>query len=81
MRIRRSPPLGTGLASSTLMKDASSLVSVSTSPEPLASLPLTRLQRSSLPVARSTTRSSVATDPSRIGLKKKRASGTLVVTS
>ena len=67
MRMRASPPVGTGRASSTRMYRPSRLAFAR--PESRASWPLTSWNLSGAPVMRSITDSSVATLPNRIGLK------------
>src|SRR4051794_30714889 len=81
MRIRVSPPFGTGPGKWILMNSALSEVSAGTSPVAFASLPFTVSNFSSLPVLRSITRSFVATEPGRIGLKKNCAPSRVAVTS
>src|ERR1700743_992431 len=81
MRIRVSPPFGTGTGRYTLINSALSVGSGGTNPVALASLPLTVSNFSSLPELRSITRSFVATEPGLIGLKKNGEPSRVAVTS
>ncbi len=79
MRTRASPPAGTGRASVILIHSASR--SAVGWPPARASAPVTTAHGSGRPVAASMTRSSVATLPLRMTLKKYGAPALVAVTS